>query len=98
MLRVPIPAPACNSPIVIVSTLERSQTGASKAATSVSTSGKLSQPGSTAGVARWKSISPPSGTAPYMGEVHYSYPVPAGQTEPLNVQVLVDAGGLHHDP
>jgi len=43
-------------------------------------------------------VEPPSGTAPYMGEVHYSYPVPAGQTDPLNVQVLVDAGGLYHDP
>ena len=33
----------------MVSTLERSQTGASKASTSVSTSGKLSQPGRTPG-------------------------------------------------
>jgi len=40
------------------------------------------------------SIDPPSGTAPYLGDVYYSYPVPVGQTGPLQVQLLVDAGGL----
>jgi hypothetical protein len=39
-------------------------------------------------------VDPPSGTIPYLGDVTFMYPVPDGQTGPLDVRVMVDAGGL----
>jgi hypothetical protein len=39
-------------------------------------------------------IKPPSGSNPYIGDVTYTYKIPPNQTLPLNVKMIVDAGGL----